>query len=316
MSAPEKKKRDPRMGLRTSATLATIFMILGQTVFGFEQSIAQVFVCLAAGYSSAIFFEWVDAKASGDIPGYLGGGWKKFVDWLLSAHMTSVTLSFLLYFNKRLAIAALAVVIAIGSKYVFRVYANGRLQHFMNPSNFGIAVVLATFHWVGVLPWSWTINLHGAWDYLVPLFIVMLGMRLNLLFTGRLPLVAAWIIGFAIQATIRAWRIDTPWVGQMVPLTGITMVLFTLYMITDPQTSPSKLRSQIIFGGSIALAYSILLDIHLQYTMFYSVTLICAIRGVILYVVGRRQAAAMVESQPLVMAAAAGSAISQPASVA
>ncbi|MGD0435742.1 MAG: enediyne biosynthesis protein UnbU [Bryobacteraceae bacterium] len=300
MSTPP-KKRDPRMGLRTSATLATVFVILGQTFFGFEQSVAQVFVCLAAGYASALFFEWVDAKANGDVPGYAGGGFKKLADWLLSAHMTSITLSFLLYYNRQLWIAACAVVLAIGSKYLFRVTVNGRLQHFMNPSNFGIVVVLSVFKWVGVLPWGWTINLHGAWDVIVPLIILGLGFRLNLLFTGRLPLIGAWLGTFILQAAFRSWRMDTPLVGQLVVLTGITMVLFTLYMITDPQTSPSRPRSQVIFGAGIAIAYSILFDFHLQYTMFYAVTAVCAIRGVVLYVAGKRQPA----PQPAVFAAAA-----------
>jgi hypothetical protein len=304
MSAPANpvKKRDPRMGLRMSASLATVFTILGHTVFGFEQSVAQLFVCLLAGYSSAFFFEWVDAKANSDVPGYMGGGWKKMLDWLLSAHMTSITLSFLLYFNKRLWIAALTVVLAIGSKYLLRVNVNGRLQHFMNPSNFGITFVLATYHWVGILPWAFTVKLHGAWDYLVPLIIVMLGMRLNLLFTGRLPVIAAWLVTFFLQAAFRSWRMDTPFIGQIVVLSGIALVLFTLYMITDPQTSPSKLRSQIIFGAGIGIAYSVLLDLHIQYTIFYSVTVVCAIRGIVLYVAGKRQAA----EQPKVAAAAAG----------
>jgi len=311
MSTPP-KKRDPRMGLRTSATLATVFVILGQTVFGFEQSVAQVFVCLLAGYSSAMFFEWVDSKANGDIPGYLGGGFKKFVDWLLSAHMTSITLSFLMYYNRRLSIAALTVVLAIGSKYLFRVPVNGKLQHFMNPSNFGIAVVLATFKWVGVLPWGWTINLHGAWDWLVPLFITGLGLRLNLLFTGRIYLISAWLVTFVLQGAFRAWRMDTPLAGQLVALTGITMVLFTLYMITDPQTSPSRPRSQIIFGAGVAVAYSVLFDLHLQYTMFYAVTVVCAIRGMVLYFASRREPV----RQPVAMAAAAAGSVSQPAAVA
>ena len=312
MSTPP-KKRDPRMGLRTSATLATIFVILGQTFFGFEQSVAQVFVCLIAGYASALLFEWVDAKANGDVPGYMGGGFKKAADWLFSAHMTSITLSFLLYYNRQLWIAAFTVVLAIGSKYLFRVNVNGRLQHFMNPSNFGIAVVLSTFKWVGVLPWGWTINLHGAWDWVVPLIITGLGLRLNLLFTGRLPLIAAWLATFVLQGAFRAWRMDTPLAGQLVALTGITMVLFTLYMITDPQTSPSKPRSQILFGAGIAVAYSILFDLHLQYTMFYAVTSVCAIRGMLLYWAGRREAA----QQPVAMAAAAAAgSISEPAQVA
>ena len=310
MSSPP-KKRDPRMGLRTSATLATVFTILGHTLFGFEQAVAQVFVCLVTGYSCALFFEWVDAKASGDVPAYAGGGFKKLADWLLSAHMTSITLSFLMYYNQRLWIAAFAVALALGSKYLFRVRVNGRLQHFMNPSNFGIAVVLLTFKWVGVLPWGWTINLHGAWDWVVPLIITGLGLRLNLLFTGRLPLVAAWLGGFILQAGFRSWRMDTPLVGQLVALTGITMVLFTMYMITDPQTSPSRPRSQIVFGAGIAVVYSILFDLHLQYTMFYAVTVVCAIRGMVLFVTSRREPA----SPPAVLAAAAGS-ISQPAQVA
>ena len=291
------------MGLRTSATLATVFVILGQTFFGFEQSVAQVFVCLLAGYSSAILFEWIDAKANNDIPGYLGGGFKKFVDWLLSAHMTSITLSFLLYYNRQLWIAALTVVLAIGSKYLFRVRVNGKLQHFMNPSNFGIAVVLSTYTWVGVLPWGWTINLHGKWDWIVPLVITGLGLRLNLLFTGRLPLIGSWLGMFIVQAAFRSWRMDTPLAGQLVALTGITMVLFTLYMITDPQTSPSRPRSQVVFGAGLAIAYSILFDLHLQYTMFYAVTAVCAIRGMVLYFASRRQPV----PQPMAMAAAAGS---------
>ena len=311
MSTPP-KKRDPRMGLRTSATLATVFVILGQTFFGFEQSVAQVFVCLLTGYTCALLFEWVDAKACGDVPGYAGGGFKKLVDWLLSAHMTSITLSFLLYYNRQLWIAAFTVALAIGSKYLFRVPVNGRWQHFMNPSNFGIVVVLSVFKWVGVLPWGWSINLHGSWDVIVPLIILGLGFRLNLLFTGRLPLIGAWLSMFIVQAVFRSWRMDTPLVGQLVVLTGITMVLFTLYMITDPQTSPSRPRSQVIFGAGVAVAYSILFDLHLQYTMFYAVTAVCAIRGIVLYVASKRKRA----PQPVAAFATAAGSISPAAQVA
>jgi hypothetical protein len=282
MSAPQKKKRDPRVGLRTSATLATVFTILGHTVFGFEQPVAQVFVALATGYTCAIFFEWVDARACGVTPGYAGGGWRKLLDFLLSAHMTSITLSFLLYFGQRLWIMALAVALALGSKYVLRVRVNGRLQHFMNPSNFAIAVVLLTYQWTGVLPWSYTVNLHGVFDWLVPLAIVMLGMRLNILFTGRIPTITSWLGTFIVLAVIRAWVVQSTIPAELVVLTGIPMVLFTFYMITDPQTSPSRLRSQIMFGAGIAFAYSMLLALHVQYTMFYSVTVVCAIRGLFL----------------------------------
>jgi enediyne biosynthesis protein E5 len=291
MSAPissPPKKRDPRNGLRMSATFATIFTILGHTVFGFEQPVAQVFVAVGTGYLCALLFEWVDARANGVVPGFSGGGVRKVVDFLLPAHMTSITLSFLLYFNQRLWIMAFTVALALGSKYVFRVRQNGRLQHFMNPSNVGIAVALLVYQWTGALPWSFTIGLHGVWDWLVPLIIVLLGFRLNLLFTGRLPTIAAWLATFIAFGVVRAFLQNTPLGTQLVVLTGIPNVLFTFYMITDPQTSPGRLRSQILFGSSIAFTYFVLLTLHIQYMMFYSVTIVCAARGLCLYLANLR----------------------------
>ncbi|HSG41116.1 MAG TPA: enediyne biosynthesis protein UnbU [Thermoanaerobaculia bacterium] len=291
-SSTPKKTRDPRNGLRMSATLATVFTILGHTVFGFEQSWAQVVVALLTGYGCALFFEWVDARANGTVPGYQGGGLRKAVDFMLSAHMTSITMSFLLFVNQRLWIMAFAVALAIGSKYVLRVRQNGRLQHFMNPSNLAIAVVLIVYQWTGILPWAFTTNLMGAWDWIVPLIIVGLGMRLNLLFTGRLPTILSWLGTFILLGAARAWYFGSPVLAELVPLTGIAFVLFTFYMITDPQTSPSRVRSQFFFGAGIALAYSVLLMLHVQYTMFYSVTVIAATRGMYLYFVSRRVPAA------------------------
>lgn len=283
LTVAPKKKRDPRMGLKTSATFATIFTILGHAVFGFEQSWAQVFVALLSGYSCAFLFEWVDARANGRVPEFAGGGKAKVVNFLLAPHMTSITISFLIYVNQRLWIMALACAIAIGSKYVLRVPQNGKLRHFMNPSNFAIAVVLYVFQWTGMLPWGYTVNLHGAWDWIVPGIIVMLGIRLNILFTGRIPTILSWLTSFVLFAWVRSMILGYPFTGQLVVLTGIPMVLFTLYMITDPQTSPSKLRSQILFGASIALAYSLLLMAHVQYTMFYSVATVCLLRGLWLF---------------------------------
>lgn len=288
-SSTPKKVRDPRNGLRMSATLATVFTILGHTVFGFEQSWAQVVVALLTGYTCALFFEWVDARANGITPGYSGGGFRKFVDFLLSAHMTSITMSFLLFVGPRLWIMAFAVALAIGSKYVLRVRQNGRLQHFMNPSNLAIAVVLITYQWTGILPWAFTTSLFGVWDWIVPLIIVGLGMRLNLFFTGRIPTILSWLSAFILLGTARALYFGTPILAEIVPLTGIAFVLFTFYMITDPQTSPASLRGQILFGSGIALAYSVLLMLHVQYTMFYSVTVIAATRGMYLYFLSRRK---------------------------
>ena len=98
---------------------------------------------------------------------------------------------------------------------------------------------------------------------------------------------------FMLLGAARAWYFGTPVLAELVPLTGIAFVLFTFYMITDPQTSPSRIRSQFFFGAGIALAYSVLLMLHVQYTMFYSVTVIAATRGMYLYAISRRAPAAV-----------------------
>jgi enediyne biosynthesis protein E5 len=282
------RNRDPRTGLRTSATVATVFTILGHTVLGFEQPVSQVFVALATGYSCALFFEWVDARACGCTPNFLGGGFRKVLDFLLAPHMTSITLSFLLYFGQRLWIMALTVALAIGSKHVLRVRVNDRLQHFMNPSNFGMAIVLVAYQWTGIIPWGFTVEVFGVWDLLVALAVVTLGMRLNILFTGRMPSIVSWIGTFVVLAVIRSWLRSSPLWADLVVLTGIPMVFFTFYMITDPQTSPSRFRSQIVFGASIAIVYHLLLMLHVQYMMFFSVTVVCAARGLFLFMASLR----------------------------
>lgn len=294
------KVRDPRNGLRTSATLATIFTLFGHNLFGFEQSTTHVLVGLFTGYVSAILFELLDATVNQRRAGYLGGGVKHFVDWMLSAHMTSITMTFLLYTQRDLSVLAFAVALAIGSKYFFRVELGGRPRHFMNPSNFGIAVVLLTNPFAFAPPWAYTVNLHGWQDWALPAFIFLLGFRLNLLFTRRLPLIAAWVGGTLLLGAIRSYVLGSPFAAEWSIFSSVAMVLFSFYMITDPQTSPSEPRRQVIFGFGIAVAYAALLWLHVMYTMFYAVVIVCALRGLWLY------AESVLERSPVQRAPALG----------
>jgi hypothetical protein len=287
-TATEPKKprqRDPRSGNRTAAALATLLTIFGHALLGFEQALVHIFVALATGYSCALVLETVDARANKRPAGYSGGGWRKVADFLVSVHMTAITMSFLIYTNTRVAILAMAVAMAVGSKYVFRVRAaNGRYIHFFNPSNFGITVTLFLFPWVSILPYmflSWT----ASWvDWIVPVLILMLGTRLNLLFTKRLPLIGTWLLAFAAQAFVRSIFFGTPFMAGLTPMTGVAFVLFSFYMITDPMTSPSSVRGQVTYGIALAAAYGVLLVEHVIFTLFYAVFLVTGGRGVYLYV--------------------------------
>jgi hypothetical protein len=281
----EAPKRDPRIGNRTAAALATVLTLLGHLMLGFEQAFAHVAVALITGYSCALGFEWVDAVANKRPAGFQGGGWRKVVDFLVSPHMTSITTSFLIYTNEHLWVLAFTIAMGLGSKYVFRVPGpNGRYIHFFNPSNFGIAMVLFIFPWVSIIPYVFLTGVGPMIDAIVPVVILLLGTRLNLLFTKRIPLILAWCGGFMLQAAVRSVLFDLPFAAGIAPMSGVVFVLFSFYMITDPMTSPSTVRGQIIYGLSIAAAYGLLMAGHVIFTLFYAVLFVTGMRGVVLYV--------------------------------
>jgi len=282
MSRPS---RDPRDGLRMAAALATVLTVIGHVFLGLEQPWSQVVVALLTGYTAALGFEAVDAWANARRPRFVGGGARGVVDFLVSAHMTAITTSFLIFPNGRHGVMAFAVALAIGSKYALRVRRDdGRYVHFFNPSNFGIAVTLWIFPWVGVIPYEFLQDVSGPIDALVPIVIVALGTRLNVLYTRRMPLILAWVGGFVLQALVRAGLGLTPLAAALSPITGVFFVLFSFYMITDPMTSPRSVRGQIAFGLVLAATYGLLMTEHVIFTLFYAVFAVTGLRGAWMFV--------------------------------
>jgi enediyne biosynthesis protein E5 len=290
-SAPKDPKRRLLMALINSSALATLLTILGHTVLGFEQSLAQLATCIVTGYVACLFFETIDGWSEKRAPRYMGGGKKGFFLFLLSNHMTSITISFLVYPGSSRAVLAFAVVAAIASKYLFRITIDGRKRHFLNPSNSGIIAAIFCFPFVSTIPYVFTEFLHGHWKWMVPAIILVLGTRLNALFTGRFTLIFAWLAAFALQGIIRAMVIGTDIGAELFVMTGPAFVLFTFYMITDPMTSPSGKSGQIVFGISLATVYSLLMAMHIANQIFLAVLIVTASRGLIMYLAERRKTA-------------------------
>ncbi|MEW5250666.1 hypothetical protein [Microbulbifer sp. 2201CG32-9] len=268
-----------KMALINSASLATVLTIFGHAFLGFEQSLMQMVVALLAGYSSAILFEYIDAKCLKRRPRYLGNGWNGFVFFMLAPHMTAITISFLIYVNDSLLMMVFAVVLAIGSKHVFRFKNGERYQHFFNPSNFGIAVIFLAAPWANIIVYQFTETYSGFWDWLVLIVIALLGMRMNLFLTKRMAIILAWVAGFFLQAFLRGQLYPVQMAAEITMVTAPAFVLFTFYMITDPMTSPSKLMAQIAFGFSIAMVYGILMYFHVVFAIFFAVTIVTGSRG-------------------------------------
>jgi enediyne biosynthesis protein E5 len=278
------EKKDIRLGaLRRFATAITILNILGHTVLGFEQAWATPIVALLTAYSTEILFEWLESRRLGRQPRFLGPG-TAFVDFLLSAHITGLAVAMLLYANDRLLPVAFAAAVAIASKHLFRVGTNGSRRHFFNPSNLGITATLLAFPWVGIAqPYMFTENLSGGWDWLLPAVIVCSGSFLNGKFTKKLPLIGAWLGGFALQALVRHFLFGNLLLPSLNPMTGVAFLLFTFYMVTDPATTPVTVRGQIGFGLAVAAAYGTLMSFHIVFGLFFGLSLVCVGRGALLH---------------------------------
>jgi enediyne biosynthesis protein E5 len=277
-------------GLRRFAVGISLLNLFGYLYLGFEQPWLQPLVALAVAYPLDLGLEKLDARLTGRAPRYAGGA-RALVDFLLPAHITALAVSMLLFANDRMAPIVFGVAVAIGSKWLLRVPVRGMLKHVMNPSNFGIAVVLLLFPSVGIAPpYQFTENFTGGWHWLVPAIIVVTGSFINARFSGRVPLIAAWLAGFAGQGVVRVAFFGAAPVAPLVPMTGAAFVLFTMYMITDPSTTPFGRREQVAFGLATAAAYGALLTLHVAFGLFFALTLVCAFRGALLALGARRHA--------------------------
>jgi len=128
-------------------------------------------------------------------------------------------------------------------------------------------------------PYHFTENIAGLWDWGIPLIVLTTGLGVHGLFTGRLPLVAAWISVFVLQGLVRAQLFGIPPFVPLVPMTSAAFIIFTLYMIPDPATTPLKPARQMLFGASVAVVYAISQVLHLVFGLFFALLIVCAIRG-------------------------------------
>ncbi|PYP90708.1 MAG: enediyne biosynthesis protein UnbU [Candidatus Angelobacter sp. Gp1-AA117] len=86
------------------------------------------------------------------------------------------------------------------------------------------------------------------------------------------------------QALIRSMIFHTPLAVPFLPMTSAGFILFALYMIPDPATTPIKPLRQVLFGLSVATLYALLFVAHVVYGLFLALALTSATRGISLWV--------------------------------
>jgi hypothetical protein len=280
--AKAKKPADPRyLALRNFALSISVFNVFGYTLLGFEQPWLFALLAVVTGHTLDISLETIMAWAYKRKPEYRGRGMRGLYEFMLPAQITSLAVNMLLYANNQFWPIMFGVMVAVGSKYVFRAPINGRMRHFMNPSNFGIAIVLLCFaRWVSISPpYMFSEWASSYFKLFIPIVILVSGTVLNTMLTKRVALIVGWMGGFFIQAFIRHWLWGVQLNTALTVMTGIAFILFTNYMITDPGTTPTRPRAQFMFGSSVAFVYAVLMQFNIVYTLFFATAIVCSIRG-------------------------------------
>jgi len=246
-----KRPADPHyLALRNFARSISALTIFGYTLLGFEQPWLFALFAVITGHVTDISLETLMAWAYKRKPEYRGRGFRGLYEFMLPAQITSLAVNMLLYTNNQFWAIMFGVMVAVGSKYVFRAPIAGRMRHFMNPSNLGISVCLLLFaKWISISPPYMFSEWASSYVRLfIPIVILVTGTVLNTMLTKRVALIVGWMGGFFIQAFVRHWLWGVQLNTALTVMTGIAFILFTNYMITDPGTTPSRPRAQFMFG--------------------------------------------------------------------
>lgn len=165
---------------------------------------------------------------------------------LPSALITGLGLSLLLRAD-HYSTVILAGAIAILSKFVLRF--NGK--HVFNPGNFGIITALLLTHDAWVSPGQW-----GEEGWYALLFLGAGGIVLERV--GRWDTTVTFLGTYAGLEAVRNLWLGWTWDVWAHRLMSGSLLLFALFMVTDPRTIPNARLSRCIWAMAIALLTFIL----------------------------------------------------------
>ncbi len=170
----------------------------------------------------------------------------KVLTSLRSTLITSLGLCLLLRSNSYQTMA-IASCLAISSKFLFR----NRNKHFFNPANFGIIAALTLTNDAWVSPGQWGTD----WWYLL-LFIGLGGIVLKRV--GRWDTSIAFLLAYAGLEAVRNLWLGWSWDVWQHQLMNGSLLLFALFMLTDPRSIPNSQRGRLIWSFAIAIVTFIL----------------------------------------------------------
>lgn len=242
-------KTDPRWPF---FCILTSYVVLGLTVLGFNRSVGYVVMTVAATVGLDLLLHKL--LRPNDPPLFP-----------LSAAISGMGLSILVNYAHGSWLPLIPIFFTVASKYLFTF--NGR--HLYNPTLFGITAAL--YLGQGMISASPAYQWGGSMAMVA--YVVTAALALFVFRIGRSWLIGGFIGFYMLELAIRAYITrhhvppETLFLGA---LTSPAFYLFSFFMITDPATSPSSRRGQLLMAGSIVLI-DLLLHLKLSLsTLFWA----------------------------------------------
>ncbi len=180
------------------------------------------------------------------------------INWR-SPLITSLGLSLLLR-TDHLTTMMLACGLAIASKFCFQVAG----KHWFNPANFGIIGVLLLTHDAWVSPGQWG---NESWYGLV--FAAAGGLVLQRV--GRWDTTAAFLGTYGLLEAGRNLWLGWTWDVFGHRLMSGSLLLFALFMLTDPRAIPNRWVARLIWAVAVAcLTFYLRNSWHLSTAVFWA----------------------------------------------
>jgi Na+-transporting NADH:ubiquinone oxidoreductase subunit NqrB len=159
---------------------------------------------------------------------------------LRSPLITGLSLSLLLRADAPW-LPALAGIIAIASKFIFRVDG----KHIWNPAGFAIVVLLLARHGVWISP--------GQWGTSIWLAALLVFFAILVLQAAQRSDIALFFLGsHATLLVARAAWLGDPLAIPLHQLQSGSLLIFAFFMISDPRTAPDSRFGRLMFAFAVA----------------------------------------------------------------
>lgn len=158
-----------------------------------------------------------------------------------SAMVTSLGLSLLMKANSPW-LFLFAALFAIGQKFVFKIKG----KHLWNPANFGIVVVILLSGEAWISPGQW--GSSALLIFIIGTAGLAVLSRIKRLETGLVFILTYAILEYFRTIVYLGWE----WDVLFLKLSSGSLWLFSLFMITDPMTTPNAKSTRIVWAVIVA----------------------------------------------------------------